>query len=174
MRRSNLVLAAWAVCVAAILFLSDRPWSAFSLARIDPVAELPDTPAFADVRRYTEIGSGFLPYFPGEARPETVDRPALKLGWAYREIGLMRMPFWVSSDIGYVAYYEQPTGRQIGILSPSQVEMIEQRTGRRFTREYAFPWYLKPWGWLVVLGLVGWTLFSRREARLIEDAHWAA
>jgi len=172
--KSNLVLAVWAVCVAAILLLSDRPWNLYSMPRMDEVALLPDNTEFADVRRYTEIGSGVMPYGPGDEVPAHGLRPVLKLGWLHSESGLVRMPFLASSDVGWVTYIELPNGVQFGTLRQSHIAMIEQRLGRRVTDEYAFPWHRKLWGWLVLLGLVGWTLLNRREARLEEDAKWAA
>jgi hypothetical protein len=172
--KSNLVLAAWAACVAAILLLSNRPWNPYSMPRMDEVVVLPDDAEFADVRRYTEIGSGVMPYGPGDAVPAPGPRPALKFGWLHFESGLVRMPFMASSDVGWVTYMELPRGVQFGILSPTHIAMIEQRLGRPVTDEYVFPWHRKLWGWLVVIGLIGWTLLNRREARLAEDAKWAA
>jgi hypothetical protein len=172
--KSRHVLAALALCVAAILLLSDRPWHLYGLPGVDEVATLPDTPDFADVRRYTEVGSGLLPHWPGADIPDATARPVMKLGWFHTEYGLARMPFWASSDPGWVAYFDLPRGRQVAILGPTQVDMIEQRLGTRFTDEYAFPWYRKMWGWLVVAGLLGWTLLKRRETRIAEDERWAA
>lgn len=52
--------------------------------------------------------------------------------------------------------------------------MLERQTGRRFTRDYSFPWHRHLWGWLLFVGLLVWTLLWRREANLAEEARWAA
>ena len=171
--KSKYVLAAWALCIAAILLLSDRPWHLYGMYAIDEVATLPDAPEFADVRRYTEIGSGLLPGGSNDEAQALALRPEMKLGWLHWEYGLARMPFWAASDAGWVTYIDLPHGRQFAILSPTHVDMIEQRLGRRISDEYAFAWYGRMWGWLLVLGLIGWTLLNRREARIAEDAKWA-
>ena len=171
---SRIFLGVLAVAIAAAFYLSDRPWNMASTPRIDEVAVLPDTPELADVRRYTEIGSGMLPYEGGWTLRATPARPPLKLGWTYRETSALRMPFWAAGEFGFVTYLEQPSGIEFGILSPSQVAMLEQRLGRRFTEDYSFPWYLHLWGWLPLIGLIVWTLLWRREANLAEEARWAA
>ena len=84
------------------------------------------------------------------------------------------MPLWASDEFGFVTYLEHPQGIEFGILSPSQIAMLEQRLGRRFTEDYAFPWYLHLWGWLPLIGLIVWTWLWRREADLAEEARWAA
>ena len=170
---SRIFLGVLVVAVGIALYLSDRPWNLPSAPRIAEVAVLPDTPAFADVRRYTEIGSGVLPYGEGGAPPAQA-RPPLRLGWTYREMSALRMPFWASDEFGFVTYLEQPWGREFGILSPAQIGMLEQRLGRRFSEEYSFPWYLHLWGWLPLIGLIAWSLLWRREANLAEEARWAA
>ena len=171
---SRIFLAALVLAVASVLFLSDRPWHLTSTPRVDEVAVLPDSAEFADVRRYTEIGSAQLPYMSRQARPAAPGRPVLKLGWSYRELSLLRMPFWASDEAGYVTYLEFPEHIRIALLSPSQISMLERQTGRRFTGDYSFPWHQHLWGWLLFVGLVVWTLLWRREANLAEEARWAA
>ena len=171
---ARLFLGLLAAAVAVALYFSDRPWNLTSAPRIAEVAVLPDTAEFADVRRYTEIGSGVLPYDQAWSRTSAPVRPPLKLGWTYREMSAMRMPFWASDEFGFVTYLERPWGREFGILSPSHIGMIEQRLGRRFSEEYSFPWYLHLWGWLPLIGLIVWSLLWRREANLAEEARWAA
>ena len=170
---ARLFLGLLAAAVAVALYFSDRPWNMTSAPQIDEVAVLPDTPEFADVRRYTEIGSGELPYRPGREGPAAGPRPPLKLGWTYRELSALRMPFWASDEFGFVTYLDGQRSRKFGILSPSHIGMIEQRLGRRFSEWYRFPWYLHLWGWLPLAGLIVWTLMWRREAKLAEEARWA-
>lgn len=171
---SRIFLGVLIVAVGLAVYFSDRPWDMTSAPRIAQVAVLPDSPALADVRRYTEIGSGVLPYNEGRAPPASRGRPPLKLGWTYREVSALRMPFWASDEFGFVTYLEQPWGVEFGILSPSQIQMLEQRLGRRFSEDFSFPWYLHLWGWLPLIGLIAWSLLWRREANLAEEAKWAA
>ena len=171
---SRSVLGIVVVATAVMVFLSDRPWNMTSVPRIAEVAVLPDTPAFADVRRYTESGSGILPYVGREPPRASQAEPPLKLGWTYREISGLRLPFWASDEFGFVTYIEQPRGLQFGVLSPAQIGEIEQRLGHRFTADYRFPWYLHLWGWLPFIGLIVWTWLWHREANLAEEARWAA
>lgn len=170
---ARIFLAVLVVAVAAVLFLSDRPWHLSSTPRVDEVALVPDTSGLADVRRYTEVGLAQLPYMARQARPGTA-RPPLKLGWSYRELSLLRMPFWASNEVGYVTYLEFPDHIRIAMLSPAQISRLEQQTGHRFTQDYSFPWHRHLWGWLLFVGLIIWTLLWRREANLAEEARWAA
>ena len=170
---SRIFLGLLAVALAIALFLSGRPWNMTSAPRIAEVAVLPDTPGLADVRRYTEIGSGMIPYEGGWTTRAAPIRPSLKLGWTYREISALRMPFWVRDEFGFVTYLEQPSGIEFGILSAAQIGMLEQRLGRRFSQDYSFPWYLHLWGWLPLIGLMAWTVLWHREANLAEEARWA-
>ena len=171
---SWMLAALLAVAVLANALLTTRPLQGYSMYQIEEIATLPDTPELADVRRYTEIGSGMLPYECGWTPRATPARPPLKLGWTYRETSALRMPFWAAGEFGFVTYLEQPSGIEFGILSPSQVAMLEERLGRRFTENYSFPWYLHLWGWLPLIGLIVWTWLWRREANLAEEARWAA
>ena len=41
------------------------------------------------------------------ARPRGQD-PTPRIGWTYREMSALRMPFWASGEFGYVAYVERP------------------------------------------------------------------
>jgi hypothetical protein len=170
---ARIFLTLLAAAVAVALIVSERPWNMTSAPRLAEVAVLPDTPAFADVRRYTEIGSGMLPYAGGAAPPSGQARPPLRLGWTYREVSALRLPFWASDEYGFVTYLEQPAGIQFGMLSRSHIAMIEQRLGRRVAQDYRFPWYLHLWGWLPLVGLVVWTWLWRREANIAEEARWA-
>ena len=114
-----------------------------------------------------------LPYVGRQAPTVSRSDPPLKLGWTYRELSALRLPFWASDEFGFVTYFEQPWGLQFGVLTSSQVRMIEQRLGRRLTDDYRFPWYLHLWGWLPFLGLILWTWLWHREANRAEEERWA-
>lgn len=170
----RLLLGLLAAAMAAVLLLSDRPIGLTDMVRIEAQAVLPDTARLAAVRRYTEIGSGLIPYYPGEAVPARQEPPPLRLGWVYREISALGMPFFARSEFGPVTYFELPAGRQFAELGTDQIRMIDEMAGGRAAQDARFAWYRHLWGWLLVLLLVAWTLVRRREARIRDDEHWAA
>ena len=171
---ARLLLALIAAAMAAVLFLSDRPFGLTDMVRIEELAVLPDGERLDPVRSYTEIGSGLIPYFPGEAVARPEGRPRLKLGWVYREFSAFRMPLFARSEFGPVTFLELPSGRQFAMLSPEQTALIDELAGRRLAQSRSFAWYRHLWGWLIVLALIGWTLLRWWEARLRDDEHWAA
>ena len=167
----RLFLAAFALCVGLVLIVSDRPWSATSMPRIDEVAVIPDGPKTESVREYTEYGSGVLPFMEREARPSPgpdSERP-IKLGWSYRELGLLRMPFWASKELGFVTYIETPEGLRFSVMVPEQLALLEQMTGQKYSDRYTFPWHEHLWGWLFVLAFLAWLVLNRRA-----EAKWRA
>jgi hypothetical protein len=170
---SRALLTLIAAAMLAILFLSDRPVGLTDMVRIDELAVLPGE-RLGQVRAYTEVGSGLIPYFPGEAVAPRADPPQLKLGWVYREFSALRMPFFARSEVGPVTFIELPAGRQFAILGPEQAAQIDEMVGRPVAQGQGFAWYEHLWGWLIVLGLLAWTLLRRREARIREDEHWAS
>lgn len=144
------------------------------MMRIEEIATLPDSERLESVRRYTMIGSGIIPYAPGEARPAHADRPPIRVGWVYREVSALGMPFFGRAQFGPVTFVALSQGRQFAMMSPAQVALLDELAGRRVTADYRFTSYTHYWGWLIVLALIGWTLLRRREARIREDAHWAS
>jgi hypothetical protein len=170
---SRIVLAALALAVAAIFYFSDLPFGLTSNPRVAEVALIPEGPQFADVRRYANYGAAELPYISDAERPAAADTRPPKIGWTYREASALRMPFWASGEFGYVAYVERPQGILITPIGDAQMALLEQRAGRAYSREYSFPWYRHVWGWLILVGLIAWTLIWRREANLAEEARWA-
>lgn len=171
---SRTLLAAIALAVAAALLLSDRPVGLTDMMRIEEIAILPDSGRLEPVRRYTMIGSGLIPYMPGEPAPPATARPPIKLGWVYREISGLRMPFFAASQFGPVTFVELAQGRQYALMGPEQLAELDARAGRAMTAGYSFQWYKRLWGWLIVFALIGWTLLRRREERIREDLHWAS
>jgi hypothetical protein len=172
--KSRTLLVAIGLAAAAILLLSSRPIGLTDAMRFDEIMTLPDTDRLEPVRRYAMIGSGIIPYMPGEAAPPYRARPPIKVGWTYREISALRMPFYARPQFGPVTFVDLPEGRQFAELGPEQVALLEELAGQPVASGYGFPWYAHLWGWLVVLVLIGWTLLRRREARIREDAHWAS
>ena len=131
---SRIALAALALAWTAIFYFSDRPFGLTSTPRVAEVAVIPDGPRFADVRRYAEYGAAVLPYMSDAQRPAGGQDPTPRIGWTYREIARLRMPFWASGEFGYVAYVERPWGISITPIGEAQMALLEQRAGRAYSR----------------------------------------
>ncbi len=166
---SRTILAALALFLVVNLILGDRPWSLTSAPRVAEIDVLSADTGLAEVRNYTEIGSGILPY-PARRTPPPADAgpPPLKIGWAYREVSLLGMPLWGYPEPGLVTYLEQPRAIQAAILAAEQLALLDRLTGR-FYSGLRFPWYNYIWGWLFVLGIFAWTWARTREFRRAEE-----
>lgn len=172
--KSRHLLIAIGIAVAAILYLSDRPFGLTDMMRIDEITTLADSERLEPVRRYTLIGAGIIPYMPSETAPSYVQRPQIKVGWVYREFSALRMPFFARAEFGPVTFVDLPHGRQFAMLGPAQIELLDELAGRPVAADYGFAWYERLWGWLIVIALIVWTLLRRREARIREDEYWAS
>ena len=169
----KIALGMFALFMAAVLYLSDRPWSLTSAPRVREIAALPDRPDLAAVRRYTEMGSGMWPRLAGDPSIADSDR-RIRLGWSYRELGILRMPLLASREEGFVTYVDVPGGVQFALLNRDQVALIDRALGTDHANAYRFPWWEYLWGWTAVALLGLWFLLYRREARRAEDARWEA
>jgi hypothetical protein len=165
MKAENL-LGALVVALVAAVFFSGRPFPPVNMPRIEEVATLPDGPQMEQVRRFTEYGSGILPYNAKErqrrASKDWSERRPVKLGYAYREVSFLRLPFWAYEEYGLVTFMDTPAGYQIAIMSPKQIELLQELTGKDWSR-YRFPLWEHLWGWLFVLGFIGIPLLWLRE-----------
>jgi hypothetical protein len=168
---SKIVLGIFVLFMAAVLVLSDRPWSLISAPRVREIAMLPDTPEMAAVRSYTAIGSGMWPRLAGDPTIAESDR-RIRLGWSYRELGILRMPLLASREAGFVTYVDIPGGTQFALLSPDQVAIIDRALGTHHATNYRFPWWEYLWGWTAIALLALWFFLYRREAERREDARW--
>ncbi|HEX8366868.1 MAG TPA: hypothetical protein VF603_16430 [Allosphingosinicella sp.] len=161
----RIALGLLAAAFALAFFLSEREWGLTSMPRVEAIDTLPATPELAAVRRYTEIGSGLLPYLPRErarkAAALRVERQPLRVGFSYREISILRLPIWAAEDNGLVTYIELPSWYQIALINDDQVRLLERISGRSYSG-YSFPRWKHMWGWLFLLGLIGWYLLHRR------------
>jgi|GEM_PF-5732740 len=161
----RVALGILAVAFLAVFLISNREWGLTSAPRVEHVDTLPDDPALAAVRRYTEFGSGILPYTSRErsrrAGAAREERPPIKVGFAIREVSVLRLPIWASDEFGLVTYFERPDGYQIALMNEDQIGLLERISGRSYAgRSFALWKHL--WGWLFVLGLIGWYLLHRR------------
>ncbi len=110
------------------------------------VATMPRTPEF----------SGY------DDKGETIQ---LDLGYSYREMSALWMPFAAFEDQGFVMY--SGSGDNISISPVSDVDRaaIIKVAGSDLTKSYSFPYYAHVWGWLSVLALVfvTWLMVKRAE-----------
>ena len=160
-----------AVFLIVNMVVTNRPLSGYKMLQIEEIATLPDTPELADVRRYTQIGSGNIPHLRGNRTP-TVN-PPLKVGWVYEESGIMGLPYWASDvSTGPSLYYDTGYGYQIAGVAPGQVALLEQKAGSPVLTGYSFSGWRYMWGWLFPLTLILLAWLWVRERNAAEDAHW--
>lgn len=171
----SLVLAVLMVVgVLANALLSNRPLQGYTMYQIEEIATLPDSPELADVRRYTEIGAGEIPHLRG-ARNVDADEQPLKLGWLYRESGILGLPYWAENVSTMPALYiDYGDAYRYAGVGPRQVPLLEQKAGRPVLRDYQFHWYRHVWGWMFPLALALLIWLWRKEARAREEEEWAA
>jgi hypothetical protein len=169
--KSEILLGVTVVALAAALILSGRPFFPVNTPRIHEVATLPEGQKMEAVRRYTEFGSGLLPYNAREKEKRALkdwDEPTpLRLGYAYREISFLKLPFFAYEEYGLVTFLDTQTGYQIAIMQPKQLELLEELTGRKWS-DYRFPIERHLWGWLFVFAIVGGLMWRMREQREAE------
>lgn len=160
-----------AVFMIVNIAVSNRPLAGYSMLQIEEIATLPDTPELADVRRYTQIGSGFIPHLRGSGTP--IANPPLKVGWVYQESGIMSLPYWASDvSTGPSLYFDTGTGYQIAGVAPGQRALLEQKAGRPIFEGYSFSAWRHMWGWFFPLTLILLVILSARERNAAEDARW--
>jgi hypothetical protein len=166
---SRIILAALTLFLVANLALGDRSWSLTSAPRVAEIDTLPDDPALAPVRNYAETSAGTLPY-PERRTPPAAEAgpPPLKVGWAYREVGLLGMPLYGYPEPGIVTYFERPDAIHAAILGHEQLALLDRLTGRSYS-SLSFPWYRYAWGPLFLLGIFLWTWARTREVRRAEE-----
>lgn len=162
-----------AVFMIVNMVVTNRPLSGYSMFQIEEIATLPDTPELADVRRYTQIGSGFIPHMRGSGTPPA-GVPPLKVGWVYQERGIMGLPYWASDvSTGPSLYFDTGRGYQIAGVAPGQVALLEQKAGSPILTGYSFNGWRYMWGWLFPLTLLLLAWLWVRERKAAEDARWA-
>src|SRR5690349_20497156 len=103
---SRIMLGVIVLLLALNFALTDRSWKLASAPRVSELEILPDTPDFAPVRAATEADGAALAYPVRGTPPPAAARPALKLGYAYREVSLFGMPLWAYPEPGLVTYLE--------------------------------------------------------------------
>lgn len=137
---------------AAQLYVpEDRPPRTMMLTNapyITRVATLPRTPEF----------SGY------DTNGEPVQ---LDLGYSYREMSALWMPFLAWEDQGLVLYAANADRISIAPVTDIDRAAMIKATGTDPAAGYSFPTYAHVWGWLLVVAaaLATWLLVKRAEWR---------
>jgi hypothetical protein len=162
------------LCLFVAMVFSGRPLLPTSTPRIRQIAVLPATEKLEPLRRYTEMGSGLLPYNAREQldrTPPSWDAPRpLKVGYSYREVSFLRLPFAAYTEYGIVTFVDTVGGYKICLLTPGQVEALNEAAGRDFSGIGLQPWR-HVWGWLFVLGIAGLGFLHMRRLAGWREAH---
>lgn len=159
------LLVATALAFAAVFILSPRPWSVVNRPGFDRIAVLPAA-AQRPMRTWLDERGISLPW-PGA--PET-EQPLLTLGYAYREVGALRMPFAAYGDPGLVLYDARGKwGPAVPLDTAGQAE-LRRIAGRALDADYRFPLWRFLWGWLFAAPLAVWYWLQLREERRRKDA----
>lgn len=167
---NRIMLALLAAGVAAVMVFSSRSWSMLDSPQV--VALAPLSPSAAVERILDENDSrALLPY--GHAAAGAPPAEALargrSLGFAYRDVSLLKMAFWSYADPGFVAVQAGPEGYEVEPLTLDQVKRIDAVLGTH-AADYRFPFWRNLWGWLFVAGFLLWFVVQRRaESETGED-----
>ena len=139
-----------ALYTAAQLYVPEgRAPRAFALTNaphIALVATLPRTPEFSG--------------YDDKGEPIQLD-----LGYSYREVSALWMPFAAFKDEGFVLYSGSGDAISIAPITDVDRAAIVKVAGKDLTKSYSFPIYAHVWGWLSLLTLVfiTWLMVKRAE-----------
>ena len=171
MKLSRIIISLVALGMAAILFISNRPWGLTSNPRMDEIAVLPDDPRLNGLKRQIQWGDSLYPYISPKAKAEaSAVRPRLKYGWTYREWNMLGMPFAAYPESGFAAFMEMRGGIKLALVDEETRNLIEAVAGRDLSSGYEFPWARHVWGWLIVLAVGVWQIFSLIEIRRAKES----
>lgn len=161
---NRIILALLAAGVAAVMVFSPRSWSMLDAPQVVLIAPLPYSPAVEQVLSETETGLtipyGHRPGQSGAAPPELIAAHRY-LGFVYRDVSLLKMPFWSYADPGFVSVQPGAEGYAAELLTRDQVKRIDAATGGH-AADYRYPFWGNLWGWLFVAGFLVWLVLQRR------------
>jgi hypothetical protein len=171
--RTERLLGALLIALFVALVFSGRPLFPTSMPKVREIATLPDSDKLQPVRAYAEYGAVQLPYNEREKMdraPPSWDAPRpVRIGFSFRELSFVRLPFWAKSEFGMVAFVDTPGGYRMTPMGPQQVKLLGELTGRDWSGTSLEPWRFA-WGWLFVLGFVAIGLLHlRRQAKWREE-----
>lgn len=163
----RVLLGVLGLVFAVVFVLSDREWGIADVPRVEAMKTLPDVPELARVRRFTEAGSVFIPYTPRQQSRRAnggFNPNALQVGYGYREVSILRLPFWVYADFGPFTFYERPWGYTLSGYGAQEKAAINRVIGRDIDG-HRFPWWRHVWGWLFVIAGLGILFLHLRALR---------
>jgi hypothetical protein len=135
---------------AAQLYVPERRAPrAFALTNaphITLIATMPQTPEFSG--------------YDDKGEPIQLD-----LGYSYREISALWMPFIAFEDQGFVLFARSGVNTSVAPVTDIDRAAIAKVTGTDLTKTYSFPYYAHMWGWLsvVALAFATWLMVKRAE-----------
>jgi len=163
-RPRNKVQMALATLMIVLLLgtqlISHRPRAATNRPWVAHVADVPEEKVDL-VGDY--VGSGtaipadrYDPPFGMRAKTDT-DKPLSppKLGYSFREVGLLGMPLFAYTDKGFVIYAEDDTKFMMTPINEEGRKVL----GDGMTpvgKDYVFPFWDYLWGWSLILLVLGW------------------
>lgn len=127
-----------------------RAFALTNAPHIALVATLPRTPEFSG--------------YDDKGEPIQLD-----LGYSYREISALWMPFMGFKDQGFVMYSRSGDAISIAPVTDVDRAAIMKLAGRDLTQSYTFPIYAHVWGWLSILGLAFTTWLTVKRAEWKRD-----
>jgi hypothetical protein len=167
---NRILLALLAAGVAAVMVFSPRSWSMLDAPQVVLIAPLPYNPAVEQVLNESEKGLeipyGHRPGESGAAPPELIAAHRY-LGFVYRDVSLLKMPFWSYADPGFVAVQPGPEAYAAELLTRDQVKRIDAANGGH-AGDYRYPFWGNLWGWLFVVGFIVWLVLQRRAEKEID------
>lgn len=159
------ILVATALAFVVVLFASNRPWSVVNRPGFERVAEVP--PAAQRPMRLWLRDRGIKLPWPGVPEAE---QPQLTLGYAYREVGALAMPFAAYGDPGMVLFDGRGRwGPAVPLDGEAEAELT-RLAGRSLADDYTFPLWRYLWGWLFVVPLAAWYWLQLRAEAARKDA----
>lgn len=158
----HILLAALALGMAAVLYLSPRGFMLTNMPQVELVEELPAAADTGKLRRFLDYSAILLPK-PERAHGSTRERPAL--GYSYREVSVLRLPLLAYPDQGNVLFVESPDQVQMVPLDADYMKLLAKEAGQPLGAEYAFHWWKHIWGWAFLLGFILWWFLQVRAER---------
>ena len=155
----HLLLVAVGLGAVTACVVGDRDWGLTNRPGVDLVAELSGKADEAKLNHFLTDGVVIVPA-PGDPR-EGPNSPPM-LGYSYREVALIGLPFLAYPDMGFVLFDETPTGLRAYPIDAAYLRLLESEAGVPLARDYGFPYYRFLWGWLFIAAIAAWVFLQRR------------
>ncbi|ARS25870.1 hypothetical protein [Sphingomonas sp. KC8] len=155
----HILLMVVGIGIATALLFGGRDWRFTSRPGVDHVAMLAGK---VDEVRLNQLLNDGVVIVPALGDPREGANSPPMLGYSYREVALIGLPFVAYPELGLVLFDETPTGLRAYPLDAETLHGLEVEAGRSFTRDYSFPFYRFMWGWLFVAALAAWLILQMR------------